>query len=44
MAFKFHLGEYRDMIKVEEVNNVFAIKCGNEINGRVLYWTTLILL
>jgi len=29
------------MIKVEEVNNVLAIKCGNEVNGQVLYWTTL---
>jgi len=29
------------MVKVEEVDNVLTIKCGNEINGRVLYWTTL---
>ena len=29
------------MIKVEEVDDVLAIKCGSEVNGRVLYWTTL---
>jgi len=29
------------MIKVEEIDKVLTIRCGNEINGQVLYWTTL---
>jgi glyoxylase-like metal-dependent hydrolase (beta-lactamase superfamily II) len=29
------------MLMLEEFRDVLAVKCGNEINGQVLYWTTL---